>query len=224
MELKTLFKKTLFYGTVLFLLHAGIVQAQHFYGGVMAGINGSQVGGDGLAGYHKAGFFGGGFVGWRFTQMSALRMELEFSQKGSRQTPTEENGYENYRMHLNCIDLPVLYQGFFNIATQRFSFEVGLSYTYIIGEPKEEGNDGTGFHYIVEGTGVPFVASSVNFVAGLNYHITPKLFVNLRTSNGLTPIRKDPAIRQHLFRWHGQSNDVLTLSLGWDFGKGSVRD
>ena len=215
--------KIFFFGLVLFFLQYNIVQGQGFYGGVMAGINGSQVGGDGLAGYHKAGFFGGGFVGWHFTPMSALRMELEFSQKGSKETPTEENGYQSYLMQLNCIDLPVLYQLFFNIQRARFSIEAGLSYTYIIGDPKEEGSDGTGFHYIVEGTGVPFTPSSLNFVAGFNYHITQNLFVNLRTSNGLTPIRKDPSIRQHTFRWHGQSNDVLTLSIGWDFGKGAIR-
>ena len=215
--------KIFFYGVILLFLSCNIVQGQNFYGGVVAGINGSQVGGDGLSGYHKAGFYGGGFVGWRFTPMSALRMGLEFSQKGSKETPSEDNNYEYYRLHLNCIDLPVLYQLFFNIQKLRFSVEAGLSYTHIMGEPKEEGNDGTGFHYIVEGTTVPFVPSSLNFVAGLYYHITQNFFVNFRTSNSITPIRKDPAIRQHIFRWHGQSNDVITLSVGWDFGKGAIQ-
>ncbi|MCL2040911.1 MAG: PorT family protein [Bacteroidales bacterium] len=208
---------------VLFFLQYNIAQGQNFYGGVMAGINGCQVGGDGLSGYHKAGFFGGGFVGWRFTPMSALRMELEFSQKGSKETPTEENEHYYYRMHLNCIDLPLLYQLFFNIKNQKFAVEAGLSYTYVIGDPKEEGIDGTGFNYIVDGTGRPFTASSMNLVVGLYYHITQNFFVNLRTSNGITPIRKDPALKRHpLWGGGGQYNDVLTLSLGWDFGKGAI--
>jgi hypothetical protein len=213
-----------FLGVVLFFLSYNAVQGQDFYGGVMAGINGCQVGGDGLSGYHKMGFFGGGFVGWRFTPMSAVRMELEFSQKGSKETPTEENEYLSYLMHQNCIDLPVLYQLFFNIQRVQFSLEAGLSYTYIIGEPKEEGMDGTGFNYIVEGTGRPFTASSMNFVAGLYYHINKNFFVNLRTSNGITPIRKDPALKRHpLWGTGGQYNDVLTLSIGWDIGKGAVQ-
>ena len=215
--------KILFCGIVLCFLSWNVVQGQNFYGGGAAGINGCQVGGDELSGYNKLGFYGGGFVGWRFTPMSAVRMGLEFSQKGSKETPTEENDYNSYLMHLNCIDLPVLYQLFFNIQRQQFSLEAGLSYTYIIGDPKEEGSDGTGFHYIVNGTGVPFVTSSLNIVAGLYYHINQNLFVNFRTSNGITPIRKDPAIRQHTFRWHGQSNDVITLSIGWDFGKGAIQ-
>jgi len=216
--------KVFFFGLVLFFLQYNIVQGQNFYGGVMAGVNGSQVGGDELSGYHKAGFFGGGFVGWRFTPMSALRMELEFSQKGSKETPTEENGYYSYLMHLNCIDMPVLYQFFFNIQKVRFSLEAGLSYTYIIGDPKEEYSKGDGFGGdIPPGTGRPFVPSSLNFVAGLYYHITQNLFVNFRTSNGLTPIRKDLAIARHRLGGHGQYNDVLTLSIGWDFGKGAVQ-
>ena len=211
-----------FYGIMLFLLQYNTVQGQNFYGGVMAGLNGSQVGGDGYAGYHKAGFFGGGFVGWRFTQMSALRMELEFSQKGSKETPTEKNDYQYYLMNQYCIDLPIMYQLFFNIQRVRFSIEAGLSYTYIIGDPKEEGIDGTGYNYIVGGK--PFNASSLNFVAGLYYHITQNLFVNLRTSNGITPIRKDAIWTRHpLWGVDGQYNDVLTLSIGWDFGKGAVK-
>jgi len=214
--------KIFFFGLVLFFLQYNIVQGQGFYGGAMAGINGCQVGGDGWAGYHKAGFFGGGFVGWHFTQMSALRMELEFSQKGSKVTPTEENDYQSYLMQLNCIDLPVLYQLFFNIQRARFSIEAGFSYTYIIGDPKEEGSDGSGYNYIVDGR--EFTASSLNFVAGLYYHITKNLFVNLRTSNGITPIRKYAVWKRHpLLGGEGQYNDVLTLSIGWDFGKGAVR-
>ena len=206
---------------VAFFLQYNTAQGQNFYGGAMAGINGCQVGGDELSGYHKAGFFCGGFVGWRFTPMSALRMELEFSQKGSKETPTEENGYYYYLMHLNCIDLPVLYQLFFNIQKQKFSFEAGLSYTYIIGDPKEECEVNGGYSYIYPGSGRPFTPSSLNIVAGLYYHITQNLFVNLRTSNGLTPIRTDFAIRCRMGA-HGQYNDVLTLSIGWDFGKGAV--
>jgi hypothetical protein len=210
---------------MLFLLSYNVLQGQSFYGGVMVGINGSQVFNDEFSGYHKFGVFGGGFVGWKFTPMSALKMELEFSQKGSRETPTEENDYKDYKIHINCIDLPVLYQLFYNIATQKFSIEVGPSFTYIIGDPKEEGTDGTGYYYIEGGTGRPFISSGLNIVAGVNYHITKNLFVNFRTSNSITPIRKDYGRRQHpIFRWHGQSNDVLTLSVGWDFGKGAIRD
>jgi len=213
-------KKIFFYGIItLFFLQYNIVQGQNFYGGVVAGINGCQVGGDGYSGYHKAGFYGGGFVGWHFTPMSAIRMGLEFSQKGSKETPTDENEHENYRMHINCIDLPILYQLSFNIIKQKFSFETGFSYSYIIGDQKEE-RDG----YPIVG-GVPFTPSSINFVAGLYYHITKKFFVNLRTSNGITPIRKDLTRKRHpLWGVNGQYNDVLTLSIGWDFGKGAVRE
>ena len=215
--------KILFCGIVLCFLSWNVVQGQNFYGGIAAGINGCQVGGDELSGYNKLGFYGGGFVGWRFTPMSAVRMGLEFSQKGSKETPTEENGYYDYVMHLNCIDMPLLYQLFFNIQRARFSFETGLSYTYIIGEPREEYARGDGSMELPPGTGRPFVASSANFVAGLYYHITPNLFVNFRTSNGLTPIRKDLAISRHRLGGHGQYNDVLTLSIGWDFGKGAIQ-
>lgn len=192
---------------------------QSFYGGAKAGINGCQVGGDNLAGYHKFGFLAGGFVGVRFTPKSGLRLELEYSQKGSRELPPKNSDYNgpqdvgnNFRIQEHCIDMPIMYQFFL---ARWMSLEAGLSGSYLFSHKETQWGIESGSEHWV-----PF---SLNIVAGVHFHINKNLFINFRTSNGLTPFRKtsDGYARRRLGAY-GQYNDILTLSVGWDFGKGAI--
>lgn len=206
----------MFFLSMVSLLLTCFVQGQEFFGGAMLGINGCQVGGDGLSGYKKFGVSGGGFVGLKFTPESAVRMELEYSQKGSSEIPSinldEAENWELFSITEHCIDLPVLYQHFFG---KRISVEAGLSGTYLISHQSSTWGE-------VAGSGKEMTLS-LNFVAGVYFHINNHLFVNLRTSNGLTPFLKtyDGMARRRLGPF-GQYNDLLTLTVGWDFGKGAV--
>jgi len=183
--------------------------SQDFQGGVFAGINGSQVAGDHGGGYNKAGIFGGGFVKYGFTDKWAAQMEIEYSQKGSRFNPTEENNYYQYLLRVDYIDIPLLVQ--FH-ASKKIVFELGASYSYLLHNYEE-------VYFSQDVVNRGFNQSSANLVAGMYYYFTENIFVNLRTSNGLTPLRNDPT-KGYTARLGkaGQYNDLLSLSLWYNFG------
>lgn len=102
--------------------------AQEFYGGILAGFNGSQVEGDVTSGYNKMGLVGGAWIQRNINQNFYWGMELKVNQKGSRIMPTTKNGNWKYVYRLNYIDLPVLLGYNFKSYLSVFG---GLSYGYV---------------------------------------------------------------------------------------------
>ncbi len=188
----------------LFFLAA---QSQDFRGGLKAGANGSQVAGDCCSGYDKAGIFIGGFVNYPISEHSQLQMELEYSQKGSRRNPTEENGYQQYLLRLDYIDLPVLYQYVYG----KFTFEIGLGYGYLLHTYEE-----ADFSDQIAGT--EFNRHALNLLGGLYYRFADQWQVNFRSTNSLMAVREHASGVKRLFN-RGQYNDVLTLCLVYEFKK-----
>ncbi|HNQ84206.1 MAG TPA: porin family protein [Bacteroidales bacterium] len=196
--------------TLSFFLMGSAVQSQVFNGGVMAGVAGTQVSGDDYSGFHKAGLFLGGFVNLQFSEHSALQMELEFFQKGSRENPDSTNNYQQYLFRLNYVELPVLYQ---YTAGKRFKFEAGPSLGFLINY-YEENN-----YYEIKG-GNPGARVTFQINAGMYVYITRNLLVNIRTNNSLINIRADNATGDVLRIFpgnYGQFNDCLVLSLFYQF-------
>ena len=60
------------------------VEGQTFFGGLAAGVNFTEVYGDGYHGFHKAGFVGGGIVYAHFAKDFLASVEMTYTQKGSR--------------------------------------------------------------------------------------------------------------------------------------------
>ena len=58
--------------------------SQQFKPGLIAGINGSQVEGDGYAGYNKAGFVLGGMMRTRLKNFLSAQFEILYIGKGSK--------------------------------------------------------------------------------------------------------------------------------------------
>lgn len=104
------------------------VYAQDFYGGILAGFNGSQVEGDLSSGYNKLGLIGGAWVQRDVHENFYWGMELKYIQKGSRILPTKRNEYWKYVYRLNYVDLPVLV----GYKYQPFYFYGGLAFSYLI--------------------------------------------------------------------------------------------
>lgn len=113
---------------LIFLFSVSHTSAQEFYGGVLAGFNGSQVEGDLASGYNKMGLEAGVWTQRDFSDKMYWGAELKVNQKGSRIVPTRKNGYRKYVYRLNYIDLPVWigYQVLPDI-----SVFTGLSYGYL---------------------------------------------------------------------------------------------
>ncbi len=154
--------------------------AQGFGGGLFAGISTSQMLGDDIGGFHKAGFYGGGFTDYRFTPMSALQLELSFLQRGSKQTPTEDNGFLSRYYNLNYIEFPVLYRWY---GIKNMNLEIGPSISYLISSiEKDNAGELT--------SPVEFNNIDLSLAVGLSYYLlrSKKLEVNARYSLSLIPI------------------------------------
>ena len=111
--------------------------AQGFGGGISAGISTSQIVGDGIHGFHKVGGFGGAFTDFRFTKNSALQLELNFIQKGSRQTPRVKDGIAIPKVlyNFNYIELPIVYRWY---GIKNMNLEVGPQFAYLISHYRED--------------------------------------------------------------------------------------
>lgn len=188
-----------------FLMLSGIAVAQDFRGGIKAGLNASQVAGDCCSGYDKVGLFGGAFVNYRFSEHSQLQMELEYSQKGSKQTPDEKNGFQQYTLRLDYIDLPVLYQYLYG----KFTFETGLAYGYLL-HSFEEAN------FSEDVGGKEFKKHALNIIFGLYFRFGDQWQVNFRSNNSLMEVREHASGVKRLFN-RGQYNDIVTLCLVYEF-------
>ncbi|MDA3879585.1 MAG: porin family protein [Prolixibacteraceae bacterium] len=117
-----------FYILILLTITTFTLPAQEFYGGMLAGFNGSQIDHDTHSGYHKMGLIGGAWVQRDLSPNWYWGMELKVNQKGMRIRPTKDNGQTKYVYRLNYIDLPVLI-GYSYDPT--FSFFGGLSFGYL---------------------------------------------------------------------------------------------
>jgi hypothetical protein len=207
--MKYLISLTVFFITLLF--NTLQVNGQDFYGGVMAGVVGSQVAGDTYNGYHKPGIMVGGFVNYQFTKHSILQMELEFFQKGSRKNPNyEQNDLDQYLFRVNYVEMPLLYQWKLN---DRLKFEAGPSMGIFINyyEEKDETE-------IKDGNRPAALTLQIN--AGFYIFLTRHLIFNFRTNNSLINIRSEQAPGDVLRLFpgnYGQFHDCLVMSIFYQF-------
>jgi len=200
----------LFFPLFLLLSFAGVTQ--QFNAGILAGGLVSQVDGDNWNGYHKYGFLAGGYVNLKISPHSSFQMEMEYIQKGSRKNADSANlADQTYLLRLNYLEIPVLYQYTF---ARRFSAEIGPAADILLGSYEE--SDG------LEVTNtVPLRGLTLSGIIGISGYITRHLKANFRFNYSLLSIRNatapyPPGYRKILFEW-GQFNNVMSLSLFWDF-------
>lgn len=184
------------------------------------GINGCQIHGDNYSGYDKFGVFGGVAVNARITNRASFELGFYFSQKGARHNQNPDKGdYSYYRVNLNYIDLPLSFR--YNLNKTYFG-TVGPSISYLVNysEDTERGN----------WNGVyPFNKFEVGINAGLGRKLGNKFFVEVRTSNSITPIRSYGVLANRVFYPNavarffnkGLYNNILTIFVSYklDFKK-----
>jgi hypothetical protein len=180
-------------------------QAQIFNAGISAGINISQIEGDGFAGYNKAGPAFGVFVNTFFSEKLAGQMEINYSVKGSQRQPALENP-EYYRIDLRYIEIPLLARYFL---PSGFVAEGGLSGGYLFksGE-KDEAGEIPVTH--------PFRKTEFAFVGGIAWLVSDKISFNPRFSYSLIPVRKHAGGGTYRLN-RGQNNNVISFGLQYRF-------
>lgn len=179
------------------------VYSQDFNGGVLGGINATQVFGDNYSGPNKAGLYLGVYVNRYFSKRSSIQLELDYIQKGSRKNPDGSTGdYDTYLLRLNYIELPVLYKYDF---AEKGTLETGLSLGVLV-HSYEEANGST------EVSGDDFSSVDFSFNLGFYYTIVKNLRINIRFSNSILPIR--PHANGQTYRWNqGQYNQGIAFIL-----------
>lgn len=188
-----------------FLIIQGISFSQDFKGGITGGLVGSQVAGDCCSGYHKAGLFLGGYVYYELNRSTDLQMELYYIQKGSRQTPDEDNNYQKYVLNLHYAELPVMVR--VQLA-EKIAADAGLAYAVYITK-KEEWN------FQDDVSGKPFNRHNLNFIAGIYYLVNDMFRIYLRSNNSITPIRPHVSGATRFFN-QGQYSDAICIGVQYD--------
>ena len=174
--------------------------SQRFEGGVLVGLNATQVDGDNYSGYHKPGMALGGYVQTDLSRTVYAGMELKFAQKGSRNIDSlATDGQIKYIMRLSYVDLPV----YLGIRTsERISLLIGVSPGYLI-----TGTEYNDYGKLTEQDQNAFSEFDLQGMLGFRLQLTKRLFVDLRGAYSVLPIRKqkgDPL-------WYWKSNQFNNL-------------
>jgi len=178
------------------------------------GFNGCQIHGDNYSGYDKFGIFGGMSVNAKLNTKASLELGFYFSQKGARHNQNPVKGdYSFYRVNLNYIDLPLMFKYQVNSI---YFLSAGPSVAYLVNyqEDNEVGN----------WNGVyPFEKFEYGINVGLGRKIKDNFFVEVRSSNSISPIRKYGILATQVFYPNavarffnaGLYNNILTLVVSY---------
>tara|TARA_B100000768_G_C11224421_1_gene352089 strand:+ start:323 stop:916 length:594 start_codon:yes stop_codon:yes gene_type:complete len=176
--------------------------SQNFTGGLIGGISTSQVSGDNLGGYHKAGLFLGVFTQLPINQISNLKMEMNFIQKGSNNPKMLKNGISD--ISTSYLEIPVsahYYQ------TEITSFEIGGQIAFLITSTDNDIYGAVSSELIN-----PFNKVDIGAFIGMSHHLTDKILLNSRMSNSILPVR--PHASGAIYKLNrGQYNSVLSFTL-----------
>jgi len=201
--------------TIVFILFSTIaIHAQVFNAGVMAGISGSQVEGDGYAGYNKLGFIVGGFTNTSLSEKFSTQLEIYFINKGSQKNPRPDKGdIDEFKLNINYIEVPLSLRYHFKKFLLEGGFYASKFLSYSMSD--EFGGKSTGNY--------PFKSFDLGGFFGLNYKINDNFIFNLRSKNSLTPMRdfenwdQQVGILNKLFNRGWYSLD-LNFSIRYQFG------
>jgi hypothetical protein len=181
-----------------------LLDAQIFNAGIMAGLNISQVDGDGFAGYNKAGAAFGAFVNTYFSGSWGGQLEINFSSKGSQLKTTSENP-QYYRIDLQYIEIPLLAQYHF----PGISLEAGFSGGYLFFSREK---DATGDIPVTH----PFRKTEFAFLGGFAWFLSDRISFNPRFSYSLFPVRDHAGGGRYRLNL-GQNNNVLSFLVRYRF-------
>lgn len=189
--------------SILLLIIAVTGSAQRFKGGVITGLNASQIDGDNWGGYYKTGLVIGAFVNTDFDDKFGGQLEIKYSGKGS------STSYESpiiEKIKLNYVDIPVLvtYK-----AVKNLKIEAGISINYLF---KAQYYDGGWFDdWDLEPNKLE---SALTF--GVNYKFFNRFDLNARYSYSLFPVRSK--LSSSTLGTGAWFNNVITFALYFEIG------
>ncbi|MEI6574550.1 MAG: outer membrane beta-barrel protein [Bacteroidota bacterium] len=202
--------------TILFLLIAGLAaEAQIIRGGIIAGMNATQVDGDEVFGYHKYGWNLGATAMIPITKKKwFFALETTYSQKGAYQAPIWADSLKDgsYKLNLNYLEVPMLV-----IFEDKggLTFGAGASLGRLIKvEEWENGRRDT--NTTLKG---PYNTNDFDILLDCRFKLYKKLKFNFRYSYSMAKIR-NRTYDNGISIWdRKQYNNMLTFRLIWIFNE-----
>jgi opacity protein-like surface antigen len=172
-----------------------IIEAQRFQGGILGGINATQIDGDYWGGYHKGGLNFGAFVTTNLKDKWGGLMEIKYSAKGS----SNASPVELQMVSLRYIDIPVLatYQ-----IKNKLQVQGGLSFNYLFNQMLFDGD------WYKSDRKYNKIESAI--AAGIEYKVLQNVGLNLRYCYSFTPVLSKYSTSSNEGSWF---NNVLSFSV-----------
>lgn len=187
-----------------------------FNGGLILGMNITQVDGDTYYGYHKVGLNVGGTVFVHFTRAFGVSMELLYAQKGSRgediiESPAIGTYVTKYFMNLNYVEVPVM----LHYTYHRYDVEAGVSYCYLVKSSEWVLADQP---LNIDPVANSFNKTELEYIFGLSRRLYKQLYANARFQYSITSIRPSDRIPLgYGYGNQGQFNNMFALRLMYLF-------
>jgi len=181
--------------------------AQNFKAGPIIGFNTSQVSGDNLSGFNKIGIRCGAFVSQSLKNFD-IQMELQYTNKGSRETVKENTYNEGYRFQVNYIEMPLLIK---KTIYKKTGIETGIKIGYLLNW--EETYDG------VDSSDLEVNTMEYSVILGFTQKVTNKLYLNSRLCNSISPIRAHFSGQIKDLNSRGQYNTSISFVIYYYFSE-----
>ncbi len=202
----------------IMLANIEMAKAQRFTGKIIAGLNGSQLDGDGFGGYNQAGLLAGFGADFQIDDHWSVGPEFLYSGKGSRTTleQMEQLGLNRIIYRINYVDIPIIISykvrdGFRGLA--------GLSVNYLL-NAKIDGGGNLGFidsRYLFEDF-------DYQVLAGLEYEVFDNVWLQGRLSYSMISTNKIGPNNVNFPSAFGARggfyNNLLQFSLRFDLMRG----
>jgi hypothetical protein len=216
-------KRFIFFISMLLLSLRGGAQSNYyeeepkvFDGGLILGINFTQVDGDTYFGYHKVGLNVGGVVYAHFTKVFGASMELVYTQKGSRgeavlESPAIGTYVTKYYMNVNYIEAPIT----LHVVISGVDVEAGASYGRLVNSKEWILSEQP---VVIDPDKNSFSTTDIESVFGIGMKVYKKLHANIRFQYSLTSIRSPERIPAgYGYGNEGQFNNLFSFRLMYLF-------
>lgn len=198
------------YISVFLLIHLSLFSfSQNINIGILAGVNASQLSGDGYSGFKKAGILIGGYSNFDVSEEFNFQFEINYSQKGSRKNPkTDEGDTDFFLLRMNYVEVPAMIR----YKKKKFIYEAGLYYAQLVGSYLEDEN---GRFEIPEQLN-QFKNDDYGFLLGFDFSVTENIIMNWRYSNSILAVREYDSGANFWFD-SGLIHHYLSFSMRYEF-------
>tara|TARA_R110000868_G_scaffold411552_1_gene705253 strand:- start:106 stop:729 length:624 start_codon:yes stop_codon:yes gene_type:complete len=198
------------YLLILFLISFNFFSlSQNINVGVIAGINATQVAGDGYSGFNKAGVNIGGFAEFDISEKLNFQFEILYSQKGSRRNPkTDEGDTEFFLLRMDYIEVPLMVR----FENNKFTYEAGAYFGQLVNSYLENENG----PFTVPPENNQLLERDLGLLIGLNFNFTENLIMNWRFSNSILPVRRFDSGESFRFK-SGLMHTSFSFTLRYEF-------